>query len=89
MIAIAKNLGEPPLFYADSFENQSDGTVLVKKNGLNASQQPQTGSYQAAYGSFTFVPQSPEGGWERATLNGQIISFKANGVGFGYCWYRV
>lgn len=87
MIAIAKNLGEPPIFYCARLAPNDDGTVTcVMPDGKNASQQPTAGRpYAAAYGLFTFV--SNNAAWERAELHGQIITFSANGERFGYCWF--
>lgn len=85
MIAVAKNLGEAPLFYAELVPNE-DGTVsFLTANGF-ASQQPTAGNpYAAAYGFFKFVPQKQA--WERAELKGAIVTFTVNGERFGYCCF--
>lgn len=86
MIAVAKNLGEAPLFYGELVPHD-DGTVSVKRaDGKYASQQPTAGHpYAAAYGLFGWVDSVGE--WEKAKLRGQIITFSVNGELFGYCWY--
>jgi hypothetical protein len=87
MVAIAKNLGEPPLFYCVRLMPNDDGTVTaVMADGTHASQQPTAGQpYAAAYGHFKFVANN--NAWERAELHGQILSYTVNGEKFGYCWY--
>jgi hypothetical protein len=87
MIAIAKNLGEAPLFYCDRLMPNDDGTVTaVMADGTHASQQPTAGQpYEQAYGVFQFVPQNAA--WERAELHGQILSYTVNDEKFGYVWF--
>lgn len=86
MIAIAKNLGEAPIFYCDRLAPNDDGTVTAVTKDGNASQQPTAGQpYESAYGRFNFVPQNAA--WERATLNGAILSYTVNGEKFGYVWF--
>jgi len=87
MIAIARNLGEKPLFYCTRLAPNDDGTVCcVNVDGKNASQQPTAGNpYAAAYGSFSWTTNN--GPWERAELRGQIITFTSNNERFGYVWF--
>jgi hypothetical protein len=87
MIAIAKNLGEAPLFYCDRLAPNDDGTVTaVMADGSHASQQPTAGQpYASAYGLFRFSTNNGE--WERAELHGQILSYTVNNEKFGYVWF--
>lgn len=83
MVAVARNLGEKPLFYAELITN-ADGTVSFKlPSGKFASQQPTAGQpYENAYGYFKFVSNCDA--WERGELKGAIVAFTVNGERFGY-----
>jgi len=87
MIAVAKNLGEKPLFYCTRLAPNDDGTVTaVMLDGTHASQQPTAGQpYDAAYGLFKFVTN--DGPWEHAEQHGQILTYSVNGERFGYIWF--
>lgn len=88
MIILKHDVTDPKegvLLRCSSFHSNADGTVsLQMPDGLFAFQLPNQ------YGIFQFDP-SPDGAYQHATVNGQLVSFwtRPQDTPFTYTWVQL